>query len=107
MGAHHEQSRSDRDSYVVINTANIVAGSEGNFEKVPSSSMNLYGTAYSYESIMHYGPKVNVIFIYYIYEHVIYDPLDSTLGINPKLYLWTKKTTHIRLPVDCHMECLK
>ena len=61
LGAFHEQSRYDRDSHVIINTANIRSGMEGNFAKQSTSNMNLYGTAYSYESIMHYGPRVSFI----------------------------------------------
>lgn len=58
LGAYHEQSRYDRDSHVIINTANIQPGREGNFAKQSVSSMNLYNTDYSYESIMHYGRTV-------------------------------------------------
>ena len=53
IGLWHEQSRTDRDSYVTINWSNIQSGKEGNF--------NQYGTfgidigVYDYDSIMHYG----------------------------------------------------
>lgn len=50
-GMYHEQSRSDRDSYVTINFENIREGLEGNFQKY--SSGQDFGV-YDYNSIMHY-----------------------------------------------------
>lgn len=51
LGLLHEQSRSDRDTYVSILFANITAGKEGNF--------NIAGTtnffAYDFDSALHYG----------------------------------------------------
>jgi len=52
MGFHHEQSRSDRDSYVHINTDKIISGKEGNFDKANDNS---YSVQYDYSSNMHYG----------------------------------------------------
>lgn len=51
LGAMHEQCRSDRDSFVTINFANIAAGSEGNFAIV-ADSINKEG--YDFDSVMHY-----------------------------------------------------
>lgn len=51
LGLIHEQSRSDRDSFVVINTANISAGNAHNFDKVPGSLNN---GAYDFDSVEHY-----------------------------------------------------
>ena len=53
FGLYHEQSRSDRDSYVTINTSNIIAGKEFNFDKVGASGSDI--GPYNYSSIMHYG----------------------------------------------------
>ena len=50
LGMVHEQCRSDRDTFVVINTGNIVAGEEDNFAIGPSSNY----TPYDFSSIMHY-----------------------------------------------------
>ncbi|XP_002735951.1 zinc metalloproteinase nas-13-like [Saccoglossus kowalevskii] len=50
-GFHHEQTRTDRDSYVTIYWANIQRGMEYNFEKYNLDSL---GTEYDYASIMHY-----------------------------------------------------
>jgi astacin len=52
LGFYHEQSRSDRDSYVTINWANITSGKEGNFEIRDDSSH--YGP-YDFDSVMHYA----------------------------------------------------
>ncbi len=51
-GFYHEQSRTDRDSYIDINWPCIEAGREHNFYSVTGlSSVN-----YDVNSIMHYGP---------------------------------------------------
>jgi len=52
LGIYHEQSRSDRDGKVIINYQNIIAGKEGNFNKVTASK----GIgAFDFGSIMIYG----------------------------------------------------
>lgn len=53
LGFYHEQSRSDRDSYVNILWDNILAGKEHNFYKYNAS---LNTGALDYGSIMMYGP---------------------------------------------------
>lgn len=52
LGLIHEQSRSDRDSYVNILTGNIIPGTEGNFVKL-SNSLNQ--GPYDFLSVMHYA----------------------------------------------------
>ncbi|XP_070814648.1 high choriolytic enzyme 2-like [Chaetodon trifascialis] len=52
LGFHHEQVRSDRDTYVRILTQNIIPGRESNFEKVETNNL---GTPYDFNSVMHYG----------------------------------------------------
>lgn len=61
LGAYHEHARYDRDKYVVILYDNVEEGAEQNFERQSVTNMNLYNTEYSYESIMHYGGKVQYI----------------------------------------------
>lgn len=51
LGFWHEQSRSDRDAYIQIITANIQSGKEDQFEK--HDEANHYGP-YDFESVMHY-----------------------------------------------------
>ncbi|KAK2854271.1 hypothetical protein Q5P01_006932 [Channa striata] len=51
LGFHHEQVRSDRDSYVNILTQNIQPGMESNFKKVQTNNL---GTPYDFNSVMHY-----------------------------------------------------
>ncbi|XP_050706181.1 protein SpAN-like [Eriocheir sinensis] len=55
IGFVHEQSRPDRDDYVVINYGNIQTGKENNFNKYSTSVVNTYGIPYDYSSDMHYG----------------------------------------------------
>lgn len=52
LGFQHEQTRSDRDSYVRINWENIIPASAYNFDKHDTNNLN---TPYDYSSIMHYG----------------------------------------------------
>lgn len=50
LGLGHEQSRSDRDNFVIINSANINSGAEHNFDRHVTSNY----TPYDFSSIMHY-----------------------------------------------------
>ncbi len=63
LGFYHEQSRDDRDTYVTINTSNIISGKLHNFEKYNQGFWHYFfpegeniGT-YDYGSIMHYGSR--------------------------------------------------
>ncbi len=51
LGFWHEQSRPDRDTYIIINSGNIQGGQEFNFLLNPVAST--YGP-YDFDSIMHY-----------------------------------------------------
>ena len=57
LGIFHEQSRSDRNSYIEIVFANIQPGKEGNFRRYDNSFINHYGLPYNFKSVMHYGKK--------------------------------------------------
>ena len=52
LGFWHEQSRSDRDTYVRINWDQIQPGEESNFDREDNSGR--YGP-YDFDSLMHYG----------------------------------------------------
>ncbi len=52
LGLIHEQSRPDRDSFVIINSANIQPGQASNFNIDPNAST---AGPYDFESVMHYG----------------------------------------------------
>jgi len=56
LGFFHEQSRTDRDTYVKIVEENIQEGRINNFVKYGSETITDHGTSYDYCSIMHYGP---------------------------------------------------
>src|SRR3569623_1360464 len=51
LGKVHEQSRSDRDSYVDIHFERVIAGQAHNFDIEPAARLL---TEYDYDSIMHY-----------------------------------------------------
>ncbi|KAG0717237.1 Astacin [Chionoecetes opilio] len=53
VGFFHEQTRNDRDSYVIIHYENIIAGTSYNFDK--DTNWQYAGADYNYASIMHYG----------------------------------------------------
>lgn len=52
LGLWHEQSRTDRDTFVQIIAGNIVPGKEHNFDIVPTSTTH---GDYDFDSVMHYG----------------------------------------------------
>ena len=54
VGLWHEQSRSDRDTYVTYNYQNVIKGSAINFNQLLDNAQNL--TLYDYASVMHYIP---------------------------------------------------
>jgi len=56
LGFFHEQSRTDRDTYVKIIEKNIRSAALNNFAKYGKEIINDHGTSYDYCSIMHYGP---------------------------------------------------
>ncbi|EFX66416.1 hypothetical protein DAPPUDRAFT_26145, partial [Daphnia pulex] len=53
-GFFHEQSRTDRDDYVVINYGNIQDGMQNNFNKLGPDMIEFLGTSYDTGSVMHY-----------------------------------------------------
>mmetsp|Transcript_18236 Transcript_18236/g.46315 ORF Transcript_18236/g.46315 Transcript_18236/m.46315 type:complete len:494 (+) Transcript_18236:98-1579(+) len=54
LGFFHEQSRPDRDQYVVINWGNIQDGKADQFNKYDTNQVDIVGSRYDYTSIMHY-----------------------------------------------------
>ncbi len=55
LGIHHEQSRPDRDQYVIIHFDNIMDGIEVNFVLFPDADTAL--TPYDFGSVMHYSGR--------------------------------------------------
>jgi len=55
LGFWHEQSRADRDSYVIINWGNIQRGTSYNFNKMSPSELRNLNSNYDTQSVMHYG----------------------------------------------------
>ena len=54
-GFFHEQSRTDRDSYIEIRWQNIRAGVDYNFKKYRYGQASTLGASYDKSSVMHYG----------------------------------------------------
>jgi len=54
LGFWHEQSRPDRDNYVVVHWQNIMNGMDFNFEKRDSNDIDSLGSPYDIGSVMHY-----------------------------------------------------
>ncbi len=54
VGLYHEQSRPDRNTYVTVNFANVIKGSEDNFDQ-PQDNFQVLGL-FDYASIMEYIP---------------------------------------------------
>lgn len=55
VGFLHEQTRTDRDSFVKINYHNIRQGYENNFDKGGKDKIDPLGVTYDYGSVMHYN----------------------------------------------------
>ena len=52
IGLYHEQSRSDRDTYITVNYQNLIKGSRFNFDIIQDNVQNL--ALYDYASVMEY-----------------------------------------------------
>jgi hypothetical protein len=55
IGFYHEQSRSERDSFVKIMTENISSDRHANFVKLKKGEDETFGISYDYGSVMHYS----------------------------------------------------
>lgn len=55
LGFFHMQSASNRDDYVEIVWKNIQLGTESNFNAYSDDKIDLFGSPYDYESVMHYS----------------------------------------------------
>jgi len=55
LGFWHEQSRADRDNFVIINWQNIQSGTSYNFNKMSTSELRNLNSQYDTQSVMHYG----------------------------------------------------
>jgi len=54
VGLYHEQSRSDRDSFVTYSLSNVIDGQESAYDKPTDNAQNV--GLYDFGSIMHYYP---------------------------------------------------
>ena len=58
IGFNHEQTRPDRDDYVIIHEKQISKGTANNFQKYNRRVIPDWGVPYDYTSVMHYGQYV-------------------------------------------------
>ena len=63
IGLYHEQSRTDRDEFVTIFEQNIDPDNLFNYDKAKQDMVTTHGVPYDYSSVMHYGLKVNMLFL--------------------------------------------
>ena len=61
-GFFHEQSRTDRDDYVIINYDNIQPGYESNFDSYGPEDLDLLGTEYDY-GMLNSFPEISRYFL--------------------------------------------
>jgi len=54
-GLWHEQSRYDRDDYIIINLENVINSTQYNFDMKFPNETSTYGVPYSFDSVMHYA----------------------------------------------------
>ncbi|CAG7815354.1 unnamed protein product [Allacma fusca] len=57
IGFWHEQSRTDRDNYVVVKLSNVPEEKRHNFDKYTTQDVNDFGVPYDYNSVMHYPDR--------------------------------------------------
>ncbi len=67
IGFWHEQSRPDRDDYVTIHELNVTRGKLYNFQKRTWSEITSIDVPYDIGSDMHYGSKVTLATLMFIY----------------------------------------
>ncbi|KAF8355958.1 hypothetical protein PRIPAC_97581 [Pristionchus pacificus] len=105
FGTLHVQSRVDRDTYVQIDTSNIVPGTEHNFAREPNS-FSTYGLPYEFGSMQHYfsfafaiDPKKPTI-----YARPNYQRFQGSMD-GPRATFWD--TVLINKMYKCTDKCLK
>lgn len=103
LGFWHEQSRPDRDLYIIYNKQNVISGMELNFEK--QININSLGSMYDYYSIMHY--PANAFSIYPgndMYDTLVPINQDESLGgrMGQSLRMSPTDVQQLRLLYQCN-----
>ncbi|KRZ09729.1 Zinc metalloproteinase nas-6 [Trichinella zimbabwensis] len=57
LGFWHEQSRTDRDDFIIIRAENVIPSMVGQFRKIELPYVDFLDEKYDYYSIMHYDSK--------------------------------------------------
>ncbi|KAH7722545.1 NAS-31 protein [Aphelenchoides avenae] len=95
LGLFHEQSRTDRDSYISLIQANVGKGWASQYAKEPASHQTSLNVPYDYGSVMHYSaydPSTEVVIILAKkkpYQHSMgnnYGPIFNDLLLMNKYY---------------------
>ena len=76
IGLLHEQSRPDRDDYIVVFDDHIYDGLESEFVKKEEDEVDTLGVGYDYNSIMHYDADA-----FSIDDKLSMQALDPTIAI--------------------------
>ncbi|XP_036343341.1 seminal metalloprotease 1-like, partial [Rhagoletis pomonella] len=96
LGFYHQQSDSDRDSYVTVHYENITPGKEFNFVKYSRTIVTDFNVGYDYDSCLHYRSRA---FSANGKDTII--PLDSTARIGQREYLSEKDVAKINIMYKC------
>ncbi|CAF2105908.1 unnamed protein product [Rotaria magnacalcarata] len=96
LGFYHEQSRPDRDDYVVVHSDTIQAGLEGNFLKYDNTAADTLHSSYDYSSIMHYEKTA-----FSKNGSFTIEPLQPNIKIGQRYKLTSTDIQHIRLFYNC------
>ncbi|XP_053959335.1 seminal metalloprotease 1-like [Anastrepha ludens] len=96
LGFYHQQSDSDRDSYITVHYENIVPGKEFNFEKYKGTVVTDFDMGYDYDSCLHYRPGA-----FSVNGQDTIVPLDLTARIGQREYLSEKDKAKINIMYKC------
>ncbi|CAM4759723.1 unnamed protein product [Rotaria magnacalcarata] len=96
LGFLHQQSRSDRDTFVNINYNNIVPGYEGNFQKYRGDQEDALNIQYDYGSVMHYPRDA-----FSKNGQTTIEPLQSNVTIGQRITLSANDIQEVRNFYNC------
>lgn len=99
LGFFHEHTRIDRDSYIVVNTGNIVPRALPNFAKDETNgtkAATTQGIPYDYDSVMHYGA-----YAYAINANTKTITTKQTATIGQRTKLSTRDIARIKAAYPC------
>ncbi|CAF1581378.1 unnamed protein product [Rotaria magnacalcarata] len=96
LGFYHEQSRPDRDNYLVIYPDTIQTGMSHNFLKYDNTAADTLNSSYDYSSIMHYERTA-----FSKNGSFTIEPLQPNTKIGQRYKLTSTDIQHIHLFYNC------